>query len=222
MKILLILVGINAWCGQQNVVILVQCVYVSYRSVLNCERFTYRQVFVFNIHSNAVEAFCLRHGRCDAQCDATTRIVAHTIDRIPNCMDSNHMSIGLRYAYTFDSALWTCCSLHKYMQVWDCDIFGGNWRMGQTLYICMQADSAMQNLIYARHRIKYYSYAFNRISCRDSFIFIWLIFYSLIQTVFFQWNRVFKQWHEIHRNSFIVWVLKWIVNGVTYRIVIVY
>lgn len=105
---------------------------------------------------------------------------------------------------------------------WDCDIFGGNWRMGQTLYICMQADSAMQNLIYARHRIKYYSYAFNRISCRDSFIFIWLIFYSLIQTVFFQWNRVFKQWHEIHRNSFIVWVLKWIVNGVTYRIVIVY
>lgn len=135
MKILLILVGINAWCGQQNVVILVQCVYVSYRSVLNCERFTYRQVFVFNIHSNAIEAFCLRHGRCDAQCDATTRIVAHTIDRIPNCMDSNHMSIGLRYAYTFDSALWTCCSLHKYMQVWDCDIFGGNWRMGQTLYI---------------------------------------------------------------------------------------
>lgn len=87
MKILLILVGINAWCGQQNVLILVQYVYVSYRSVLNCKRFTYRQVFVFNIHSNTIEALCLRHGRSDAQCDATTRIVAHTIDRIPNCME---------------------------------------------------------------------------------------------------------------------------------------
>lgn len=69
------------------VVILEQCVYVSYRSVLNCKRFTYGLPLCFT--ASWSERLCLRHGQSSAQRIAN-RIA---IDRI-KFHKSNHMSIG--------------------------------------------------------------------------------------------------------------------------------